>query len=126
MPEKALAGLWQENSSTECPKTEKALAGLWQGFGMKTEKTLAGKLGHSVPDSREGFDRALAEKQRRLWQHGSPDNLGTHSADERVAVAFHKVVRRKLRKCVCLASALCVPRAQLGDIHRKRSHWRTN
>jgi hypothetical protein len=38
--------IWQENSGTECPKTEKALAGLWQGFGMKTEKTLAGKLGH--------------------------------------------------------------------------------
>ncbi len=65
--EKASVMLWQENSGTECPKTEKALAGPWQGFCMKTEKTLAGKLGHSVPDSREGFDRAFAAKLRRPW-----------------------------------------------------------
>jgi hypothetical protein len=44
--EKALAGLWQENSGTECPRTEKALAGLWQENSgtecPRTEKALAG------------------------------------------------------------------------------------
>jgi hypothetical protein len=32
--DRALACLWQENSGTQCPRTEKTLAWLWQGFDM--------------------------------------------------------------------------------------------